>query len=189
MQKGSKVLIYRGEFILNVSLSKRGDYVLRAAIALAKAHEKGELRKLREIVEEMGVPSTFAPQVLTDLVKTNLVTSKAGKNGGFKLVRSPESISLLQIIEAGEGPLHADYCALGEGPCHWGSLCPLHDYWSRAVSQMKLELNKVSLAQVAACDIALEEGKVVVPRDSHRAKTRSVKDGDATEVFEVSLKG
>lgn len=172
IQKGSKVLTGE-ELNLNVSLSKRGDYVLRAALSLAKAYEKGELRKLREIVEEMGVPSTYAPQVLSDLVRTNLVTSKAGKNGGFKLIRSPESISLLQIIEAGEGPLRADYCALGEGPCHWGSLCPLHDYWSRAINQMKLELNKVSLAQVAACDMALEEGKIVIPKDSHRLKAKN----------------
>lgn len=157
---------------MNVSLSKRGDYVLRAAIALAKAHSKGQARKLREIVDEMGVPATFAPQVLSNLVRVNLVTSKAGKNGGFRLVRSPDSISLLQVIEAGEGPLHSDYCALGEGPCHWSSLCPLHDYWSKAISQMKLELNKVSLAQVSSCDVALEEGRVIVPKDFHRLRNK-----------------
>ncbi len=164
----------REELNLNISLSKRGDYVLRAALLLAKAYDKGELRKLREIVEEMGVPSTYAPQVLSDLVRADLVTSKAGKNGGFKLLKAPESISLLQVIEAGEGSLRADFCALGEGPCHWSSLCPLHDYWSRAISHMKLELNKVSLAEVASVDMALEEGKVIVPKDSHRLKVRSV---------------
>lgn len=155
---------------MNVSLSKRGDYVLRAAISLAKAYPLGESRKLREIVDEMGIPSGFAPQVLAELVKSGMAVSKAGKNGGFRLTKSPDAISLLQVIEAGEGPLHADFCALGEGPCHWSSLCPLHEFWSRAIGRMRLELNKVSLAVVAERDVELEEGRIVIPRDSHRLK-------------------
>jgi len=53
--------------LVNLTLSKRGDYVIRAALALARAYPSGGYRKIREVVAEMDVPSTFASQILADL--------------------------------------------------------------------------------------------------------------------------
>jgi hypothetical protein len=50
--------------VVNMTLSRRGDYVVRSAVALARAYDSGEPRKVRQVVAEMGVPQTFAPQIL-----------------------------------------------------------------------------------------------------------------------------
>jgi len=153
---------------MNMTLSKRGDYVVRAALCLARAYDSGEQRKIREVVAEMDVPQTYASQILARLVHAKLATAKAGRDGGYRLVRTPDSVSLLDVIEAGEGPLRAERCALGNGPCRWDAVCPLHETWGAAAAALRDTLAQTSLAALVARDEALEAGTYPTPPDSHR---------------------
>ncbi|HVA43505.1 MAG TPA: Rrf2 family transcriptional regulator [Acidimicrobiales bacterium] len=163
---------------MDMTLSKRGDYVVRSALCLARAYAGGEHRKIREVVAEMDVPQTFASQILADLVRAGLATSRAGKAGGYRLVRPPEEVSLLQVVEAGEGPLRSERCALGEGPCRWEQVCPLHETWGAATAALRDTLGRTSLAAIAERDEAIERSGYPVPTDSHRhgAATVAVED-------------
>ncbi|HET9091271.1 MAG TPA: Rrf2 family transcriptional regulator [Acidimicrobiales bacterium] len=154
---------------MDMTLSKRGDYVMRAAISLARAFDQGGSRKIREVVEDTEVPRTFASQILADLVRADLAVSKAGRDGGYRLRRHPRDITVLEVVEAAEGPLRAERCALGEGPCRWEEVCPLHETWSAATTALRELLAETSLAAVAARDEAIEAGTYAVPADSHRA--------------------
>ncbi len=167
---------------MNMTLSKRGDYVMRSAISLARAYEAGGTRKIREVVADTEVPRTFASQILADLVRAGLATSRAGRDGGYRLSRRPEEISVLQVVEAAEGPLRAERCALGEGPCRWDAVCPLHETWSRATSRLADLLSGTTLAEVASLDEAIEAGLYAVPPDSHRAYSRAVPLSDLVHV-------
>ena len=168
--------------VVNMTLSKRGDYVVRSALALARAWPGGEPRKIREVVAEMGVPQTFASQILADLVRAGLATSKAGKDGGYRLARSPEEIPLVAVVEAGEGPLRAERCALGEGPCRWDDVCPLHDTWRTATEALRQVLGTTSLADLVARDVAIEEGRAGPPVDPHRHGGASLEVDDWVHV-------
>jgi Rrf2 family iron-sulfur cluster assembly transcriptional regulator len=150
---------------VNLTLSKRGDYVVRSALCLARAHASGEYRKIREVVADMGVPRTYASQILNSLVLVGLAESRAGKDGGYRLSRPPESISVLEVVEAGEGPLKPERCALGDGPCRWEAVCPMHEIWSAATKAMCDELANTTLANLAARDLALERGEHLEPAD------------------------
>ncbi len=153
---------------MNLTLSKRGDYVVRSALCLARAYESGEQRKIREVVAEMGVPQNYASQILAELVRGGLATSRAGRDGGYRLSRAPEFISMLEVVEAGEGPLRPDRCALGDGPCRWERVCPLHVTWSAATEALRKVLAHTTLAEVEKQDLALEDGSAAIPADSHR---------------------
>jgi len=155
-----------------MTLSKRGDYVLRSALSLARCWENGSWRKIREVVDDVEVPRTWASQILADLVRVGLAVSKSGKEGGYRLTRSPKEISLLEIVEAGEGPLRAERCALGSGPCRWDDVCPLHDTWSRATEALRMVLDNTTLGELLERDEALEAGIYPVPEDSHRYLSR-----------------
>ena len=126
----------------------------------------------------MDVPQTFASQILADLVRAGLATSRAGKAGGYRLVRPPEDVSLLEVVEAGEGPLRSERCALGEGPCRWEHVCPLHETWGAATGALRETLAKTSLATIVERDQALERSEYPVPADSHRhgATTVAIED-------------
>lgn len=155
---------------MNMTLSKRGGYVLLSALCLARAFESGEYRKIREVVLSMGVPRTFASQILAELVRAELATSKAGKDGGYRLTRAPVEITVLEIVEAGEGPLRSERCAVKDGPCHWEFVCPLHETWLEATAALRNTLANVTLANVMANDEALEAGTYPLPSESHRQK-------------------
>ncbi|MGC8512993.1 MAG: RrF2 family transcriptional regulator [Acidimicrobiales bacterium] len=165
-----------------MTLSKRGDYVVRSALSLARAYPSGEARKIREVVAEMGVPQTFASQILADLVRAGLATSKAGKDGGYRLASPPEQVSLVEVVEAGEGPLRAERCALGEGPCRWDAVCPLHETWRSATEALREVLRSTSLADLVRRDEDIEAGRVRRPEDSHRSADPSVAVADSIQV-------
>jgi len=167
---------------MNMTLSKRGDYVMRSAIALARAFDSGTPRKIREVVAETDLPRTFASQILADLVRAGLAVSKAGRDGGYWLARPPEEISVLEVVEAAEGPLHAERCALGDGPCRWETVCPLHETWVAATARLNGLLAETSLAEVARRDEAIEAGNYVTPADSHRARPVEIAMDDGVHV-------
>lgn len=161
---------------MNVTLSKRGDYVMRAAICLARAFEKGDPRKIREVASIAEIPISFTAQVLSDLVRAGLAVSRAGRTGGYWLSRAPGEISVLEVIEAGEGEIHSDICAMGNGPCRWDDVCPLHESWRAALFAFRSGLKDSTLAEVAERDVQLELGVYGVPADSHRRPGISVKN-------------
>jgi Rrf2 family iron-sulfur cluster assembly transcriptional regulator len=167
---------------MNMTLSKRGDYVMRSALLLARAFDEGGTRKIREVVAGTKVPQTFASQILADLVRAGLATSRSGRDGGYRLSRPPGEITVLEVIEAAEGPLRADRCALGEGPCHWEAVCPLHETWSAATVLLRDLLARTSLAEVAARDAAIEAGTYALPADSHRLRPLAVAVADVVQV-------
>lgn len=140
---------------MNLSLTKRGDYTVRAAIHLARRWDDG-LAKVREIAADMALPRSYTPQVLGLLVGAGLAEAKAGRDGGYRLVRDPRSISLLDIVEAAEGPLRATDCTLRGGPCRWEDVCAVHPSWIHASEAFRASLGSASLAEVAEVDRDLD---------------------------------
>ena len=167
---------------VNLTLSKRGDYVVRSAICLAGAYEFGTPKKLRQVSAEMGVPRTFVSQILGDLVHAGLAVSSFGKAGGYRLARPPDEVSLLEVVEAGEGPLAPETCALGDGPCRWEAVCPLHESWGAVSSALRSELAATSLAELAERSRAIEAGTYAVPPDAHRRAAPTVSVADSVQI-------
>ncbi len=137
---------------MDLALTKRGDYVVRAALSLGRAAASGEYRKVREVAEEMSLPLRYTPQILNLLVKAGIAEARAGRKGGYRLLRGPEEVSLLEIVEAGEGPLRSTRCTLRGGPCHWEGMCAVHPAWEEARNALTDALARRSLASVLEVD-------------------------------------
>lgn len=139
---------------MDIKLSKTGDYAVRAAIYLARFYRDGN-RKIREVAEDMDLPANFTPQIMLLLTRAGLAEGKAGRDGGYRLSRPPEEISLLAVVEAAEGPIASERCTLRGGPCDWKDACPVHPAWIQARDALRESLAGVSLASVAEEDRAL----------------------------------
>jgi Rrf2 family protein len=139
---------------MDISLSRKGDYAVRAAISLAR-HSGDGYRKIREVAEEMALPERYTPQILGLLARAGLAEAKAGRDGGYRLTRHPEEVSLLEVVEAAEGPLTSTRCTLRGGPCQWDNTCPVHHVWTGAREALRHSLANVSLASVAEEDRAI----------------------------------
>jgi Rrf2 family protein len=156
---------------MDLTLSRRGDYVVRAAIALAAAWDgDGAYRKIREVAEEMALPPSYTPQLLGILARAGLAEAKAGPAGGYRLRRSPEKISVLEVIEAAEGTLASRRCAIRGGPCRWDDVCALHPTVVKAAEAIRGTLAATTLAEVAAVDRSLDATGSPIARRRARAR-------------------
>lgn len=161
---------------MDLTLSRRGDYVVRAAIHLARAWDgDGTFSKIREVSEAMELPRSYTPQLLALLAKAGLAEAKAGRMGGYRLVRDPATISILEVIEAAEGYLSSRRCPMRGGPCHWENVCALHPTWLRASEAIRATLAETSLAEVATEDRRLAAGEVATAASrGHRQRRQAV---------------
>ncbi len=151
--------------------TRRTDYAIRALVHLA--HQVPETVTAEEIATEMVIPPGFLHQVLRDLQHAGFLRSRTGRGGGYALVRDPGLITILDIVEACEGPLTQSECALRGGPCRWEEVCALHVVWNGARQALVDRLAAATLADVADDDRALRKGCLPVPPDSHRRRTPS----------------
>lgn len=146
---------------MQMTLGSKGDYSVRAVLDLAHSYGVSR-RKAREISDKMDLPQKYLPQVLGDLIRAGLVESVAGPDGGYSLARRPEEISLLEVVEAAEGPIRNTKCLMRGGPCHWEEACSLHAAWAEAQDKMVVQLAKTSFALLARHDAAQEKRKGAV---------------------------
>src|SRR6185295_1639592 len=86
-----------------MKLSAKTEYACLAMLELAKEHDSGEPVQLRRIAEEHGIPSRSLVQILLQLKGASLVMSTRGAAGGYRLARSPEEITLADVVEVIEG--------------------------------------------------------------------------------------
>lgn len=156
--------------------TRRTDYGIRALLFLA--HRYPDSAKAAEIGEAMEIPIGFLHQVLQELQRARLVISRPGRTGGYALAKHPEAITIRRIVEALEGPLDAQECALRGGPCHWEDVCALHWVWSGAQNAIIEALDAATLARVAEDDTALAEGRKKAPSNSHRHRRSTAKTGN-----------
>lgn len=142
---------------MQLSLKRKGDYAVRAMISVGRHYGNG-LRQARQIATEMHIPYKTLTLILAGLVAEGLLAATHGPRGGYRLARHPDEITLLDIVEAAEGPATFDHCVLRDGPCDWKDTCPVHDTWARTQAALIRELASTSLAEITAIDAAIEAG-------------------------------
>ncbi len=154
---------------MQASLGRRGDYSIRATMDLALHVGKGR-RKTREIAAEMDIPERYLRQILAMLVREGFLTAVAGPTGGYELARPPSEVTLLDIVEAAEGPVRRDACALRGGACDWDDVCPLHDSWARAQNALATELARTTFGDLVAVHEAILGGTYIPETPGHRGR-------------------
>jgi Rrf2 family protein len=116
--------------------------------------------KLRQIAAETGVPRTFVSQILGDLVRGGLAISSFGVHGGYRLSRPPDRISLLEVVEAGEGPLTIRCMAdFADDERRLEGTATLGEVWHRASEAFRAVLAATSLADLTRQDEEAETGQ------------------------------
>ncbi len=88
--------------------TKASMYGLLATIEIAM-RQRGDSAGVQagEIARQLNLPAAYAAKVLTQLARANILHSDRGPRGGFRLMRPPETVDLLEIVEAVDGPIDA----------------------------------------------------------------------------------
>ena len=149
---------------MDLALTRRGDYAVRAALCLARWGADGRYVKIREVAQAMALPARYTPQVLRLLADAGLAEARAGRDGGYRLTRPPGEVALLEVVEAAEGAFTLERCILRGGPCHWEQACAVHAAWSAAVQACRDSLGLTTLADLVEADKRLEAGGGILER-------------------------
>ncbi len=136
---------------VRLELTRRGDYAVRAMLALA-GETTDEWLSVPRMSASMAIPERFLPTVMHDLVRAGLVEGRTGRTGGYRLRRPAGTISLLDVITAVEPEPDLWTCVLRGGPCGLDGHCAVHNAFSAARTSMLERLEEVSLAEVSALE-------------------------------------
>jgi Rrf2 family protein len=130
-------------------LTRGSDYGLRGMLFMAR-QPLGHVCLVSQVAVAEDLPESYLAKIFQDLARNRLLISHRGAKGGFSLVNDPQEISLLQIIEAVEGPIAIAPCLDVREGCERADLCEIYDALDLAQTQMVSVLKGTSLADLVA---------------------------------------
>ncbi|MFI6937864.1 RrF2 family transcriptional regulator [Streptomyces sp. NPDC050418] len=136
-------------------ISARADYAVRAALHLAASRDDAPL-KAEAIAAAQDIPHKFLESILNDMRRGGLVVSQRGGNGGYRLAKPADSISIADIIRIVDGPLVSVRGVRPPDLSYTGPAESLLPLWIALRSHVREILEGVSLADVASARLPAE---------------------------------
>jgi Rrf2 family protein len=124
-------------------LSPAAELAIKGVVALAENYGNGPVT-LRSICESRDLPKQYLVKLFSLLAKADIITAVRGKRGGYVLSRSPMEISLLEIVEAVEGPVALNLCQHDPPRCQQEG-CPMRTLWADLQSTFRQKLHEVKI--------------------------------------------
>ena len=121
------------------------DYGIRALLALAAA---GTPQTAEYLAGQQGLPPRFLGAILADLRRAGIVASQRGAEGGYRLARDPDSITIADVIRALDGPLAEVRGFRPEATKYDGAAEHLQQVWVAVRASLRSVLEKVTLTDV-----------------------------------------
>lgn len=144
-------------------LSLTSEYALRAMIHLAQHVEEWPIPG-KLIAEQAEIPPKYLSKVLGDLVRARVLASSRGIGGGFRMVRPPKKVSLMDVLRPFEQFEHRR-CPFGNKECGEDEPCLAHDRWKRV-----LEAKQGFLRKTSVYDVAVRQPKRKRPKTGKRKR-------------------
>jgi len=104
--------------------------------------------KAQALADALGTTSGFVPEVVPPLVEVGGVRSDPGPTGGYALGAPLEQLSVLDVIEAVDGPTDEGRCVVADDLCDAGQPCVLHDAWTSARDELTESLRSMSMSSL-----------------------------------------
>ena len=131
-----------------MQLTRAADYGVRVMIHLA-GMPPGTWASHTQLAEAASCPPQFLSKVLQRLTRAGLVVSHRGNAGGFELPEARRRATLLEIVEAIEGPIQLNVCLDPGESCRRAGWCPAHSVWAQAQLELRKVLNAAVIEELA----------------------------------------
>ena len=128
--------------------SQTTQYAIRAVVILSYLRQTGPTGNLL-LAEKAKIPPSYLAKVLQGLVKAGIVESRRGAKGGFSLLRDPDEITLLDVVNAVEPIPRIKGCPLGL-ETHAEMLCPVHARIDQAMAEVEAVLSSATIAELTS---------------------------------------
>lgn len=128
-------------------ISQTVEYALRAVVHLASKSPAAQTTD--QVAEATRVPRAYLSKVLQSLGRAGLIHSQRGVGGGMTLVKSPDRLTILEVVDAVEPIQRIRHCPLGLA-AHGTRLCPLHKRLDNAMAMVEKAFAGTTLAEILA---------------------------------------
>ncbi|MBI2757413.1 MAG: Rrf2 family transcriptional regulator [Chloroflexi bacterium] len=130
-----------------MQITRQADYAVRAVLHLARLGNT-ERAATSLIAEKQHIPPSFLAKIISQLSIAGLLHTSRGARGGVTLGRDPKDISVLEVVEAIDGPIRLNECVGEDGLCLFENECPLRSIWCDAQEQLVAKLRGTNFAQL-----------------------------------------
>jgi Rrf2 family protein len=129
-----------------MQITRQADYAVRAMVYLTQL---GPDRRAAtsQIAQAKRIPPSFLAKIVSQLSVAGLLQTSRGARGGVSLAKSPEAISLLDVVEAIDGPIQLNECVGEGGSCSFDEGCPLKTVWCDAQKELVDRLARTDFAR------------------------------------------
>ena len=132
-----------------MQITRQADYAVRAVLHLAKVGNT-ERSATSAIAKEQNIPPSFLAKIISQLSIAGLLHTSRGARGGVTLARDPKEITLLEVVEAIDGPIQLNECVGDNGVCTFDHHCPIKPVWCDAQDELVSRLRGTNFAQMLA---------------------------------------
>ncbi len=127
-------------------VTRETDYAVRCVLYLAR--ETDQVASVGEIAQQMHIPKSFLAKILQRLVREGIVESIRGVNGGFRLLKSPADITLLEVLTAIQGVAPVNTCAIDKRRCRMSPKCAVHPVWVEIRKEVEQRLGTQTISSL-----------------------------------------
>jgi Rrf2 family protein len=142
---GSKILHGRS---LSMQITHQADYAIRTMLYLARL-QPGDRVPTSKIASDDHIPASFLTKIVSQLSIAGLIHTSRGARGGIALARPADTITVLEVLEAIDGPVTLNECVGDPSICPFSSDCMLHEMWSEASIDLNNRLRQTNFAMLA----------------------------------------
>ncbi len=125
-----------------MQITRQADYAVRAVLHLARSGDQRTATS--SIAEEQKIPPSFLAKIISQLSIAGLLHTSRGARGGVTLAREAKDITLLEVIEAIDGPIQLNECVGNNGSCSFEGECPLRPVWCDAQDELVKKLKSTN---------------------------------------------
>ncbi len=133
-----------------MQITRQADYAVRAVLHLA--HNGDQRIATSVIAEKQRIPPSFLAKIISQLSIAGVLHTSRGARGGVTLARDAKDITLLEVVEAIDGPIQLNECVGENGTCSFDSDCPLRPVWCDAQEELVGRLKGTNFADMKAKD-------------------------------------
>ncbi|MFP4145190.1 MAG: Rrf2 family transcriptional regulator [Phycisphaeraceae bacterium] len=138
-----------------MKLSKTSAHAALAITFLATQRGKRPVQA-RQVAKQLDIPTDSVLKILQVLARRQLIRSRLGRSGGYQLQQAPEAISLLDVVEAVDGPLRAQMVIDARCDALSESIVALHRACEQVTAALRGELERVTIADLLSASALAE---------------------------------
>ncbi len=124
-------------------ITRAGEYAVRCVLYMSD-REKNLIISRKEISKEMDIPDQFLGKIAQQLARAGFIEIVQGAKGGYRLLKNPEEITLLDVVESVSGEIFLNDCIMNPDSCTKSSVCSVHAVWEEAREQLRKTLRNAT---------------------------------------------